>query len=110
MRQLANKEKELLEKLGAKATINSGATFGDADGKILLKKPIGFYQYEKLAIEVKATEKKSYSIKLDTFKKLAKEAQQINAMPILGLDISGKQFIILQLNDFQDLLEWMQNG
>lgn len=107
-RLLSDKEEQILNKLNAKKTINSGATFGDTDGIICLKKPIGYGRIEKFAVEVKATAKKSMSVTKDMLAKMEKQAGNNLCTPILGIDISGKQYCLINIDDFADILEWCE--
>jgi hypothetical protein len=99
-RKLSNRETAVLNALGAKPTINSGATFGDNDG--VLKNTKARIAY---GIEVKATDAKSFSIKLDTWKKAQHEANRIGLEPLLAVDIQKTTLIVLSIDEFLTLLD-----
>jgi len=103
-RQLADREKQFLKILGADPTINSGATFSDGDG-VMHGKESGDY-----AVEVKSTDAKSFSIKLDTWKKIKKQANRIHQTPLLAVDIQKTQLIVLELNEFIMLWEYYNHA
>jgi len=102
-RKLSDREKKFLEILDANPTINSGATFGDADG--ILSNYSGRY-----GIEVKSTDAKSFSIKLETWKKVKRESNRIGLEPILAIDIQGERLIVLSNNQFLTLLDICETG
>ena len=101
-RQLSDREKAILKKLGAQATINSGATFSDADG-ILRNRRANDY-----GIEIKATDAKSFSIKLETWNKVKKETTRIGLEPMLAVDIQKTTLIVLDINEFLTLLDRLE--
>lgn len=98
-RKLSDREESFLKDLGAKPTFNSGAVFGDGDG--LIKNRVT----DDISVEVKATDAKSYSLKADTWKKIKKEAQRLKNDPLLAIDIQGTKLVVLDMNDFIELLE-----
>lgn len=98
-RQLANREKKFLGFLGADRTINSGATFGDGDGIIR-------GSWTSYGVEVKCTDAKSFSVKAETWKKIAKEANRLNHEPVLAVDIQGVKLVVLDANEFVKLREY----
>jgi hypothetical protein len=102
-RQLSDREKSFLKFLDAKPTINSGATFGDNDGTSYFQ--IG--DYDKISIEVKCTDKKSFSLKAETWKKAEREARRIDQMPIMGIDISGERLVVMSANDFLAMVSYL---
>jgi len=102
-RLLADREKAVLKMLGASPTVNSGSNFGDADG-ILRNKVANDY-----AIEVKATDAKSFSVKLDTWKKVRHEANRIGLEPLLAVDIQKTTLVILDINEFLTLLDRLES-
>ena len=101
-RKLADREKKFLKLLDAYPSINSGATFSDNDGMIQ-------YPYGKISVEVKCTDAKSFSLKKEIWDKTDKEARRINATPIMGIDIQGKRLIVIDANDFLEMLWIMSN-
>ena len=104
MRKLANRELDFLRYLGAEPTINSGATFSDADGKIELLYPLGRYQNKRIIVEIKSTDKKSFSIRQTVLNKLLKEAREQNGLPILGIDINGSKYVLIDAAHFTDII------
>ena len=108
MRKLGNREKDILNWLGAKPTINSGAIFDDADGIRKLIYPVGFYAWDKLIIEVKATEKISYSVTDRLLEKVNKQATQLQGIPIIAVGTKRNSFVIVRTSDFTDLMDWTQ--
>lgn len=104
MRQLADREKAFLKLLQAKATINSGATFSDGDG--VLKQQIG--DYDKIGVEIKCTDAKSYILKIDTWEKINNEARRIGQMPLLGIDIQNTKLVLMSANDFMGMLSFIE--
>jgi hypothetical protein len=102
-RQLSDREKEFLEFLNARPTINSGATFGDNDGTAYFQ--VG--DYDKISIEVKCTDKKSFSLKKEIWQKTNKEARRIDQMPIMGIDIDGEKLVVMSANDFLAMVSYL---
>ncbi len=105
-RKLADLEKKSIKALGASPNVNSGATFGDADGRKIFKNPITDYKYRGMTLEVKSTTKKQFTLKLETLKKL--EVQSLNDLAVLVIDFSGKRFIIIPENDFTSMIESLE--
>lgn len=101
-RQLSDREKSFLKILNAKPSINSGATFGDTDGFI------EYYIADDVAVEVKATDAKSFSIKKETWDKTAKQASRIGKVPMLAVDIQKTRLIILDINDYLTLIDRLE--
>lgn len=114
-RRLAKQTTKALKKMGAKEQINSGAGDNKGDAIKKLDRFINYGMYNKFLIESKATDNVSFSLKLDTLKKIRKEAQQMScAMPIVQnimIDKDKKQheFITMFQSDFNDLIEWIND-
>lgn len=103
-RWLADREESFLELLNARLTVNSGATFSDGDG--VMHYQVG--DYDRIGVEVKATDAKSYSLKKETWEKINREARRINLMPIMGIDISGERLVVMDANDFMSMLSFIE--
>lgn len=103
-RQLQLSEKSALYNLKADSTINSGATFEDADGVIHGK--YGYYSQNGFLVEVKSTAKKSYSLKLAEVLKLRQQAANEQRTPLFAITIQNEQYVILEILHFRDLLDW----
>lgn len=97
-RKLADREKKILDKLGAQPTINSGATFEDTDGIIR-------NHYNNYGVEVKATDHKSFSIKAETWAKTYKQSRRMGREPILVTDTNGVQLVTMSINHFIEILD-----
>lgn len=102
-RQLADREADFLKLLGARETVNSGATFGDGDG--VIRHNVG--DYDRIGVEIKATDAKSFSLKKETWDKIDTEASRIGYMPLMGIDISGTKLIVMTANDFMMMLGYI---
>src|SRR3990167_4806712 len=110
MRKLADREKKGLKQMGARPTINSGATRQDGDGRKILGCPIGMANYNALFIEWKSTDAKSFSVKKDTMEKARRQALQNNDLPILVVDMKLDKYVVLGYDDFMDLLDDYENA
>ena len=84
-------EKSLSKKLNGRLTVNSGATsvFDKAD-----------VATEDFLIECKTTDKKSFSLKKDILKKVEKEANFKNKIPLLEVEIGHDKYIVCKESDF----------
>jgi len=102
-RKLADREESFLELLKAGQTINSGATFGDGDG--VIRHNVG--DYNRIGVEIKCTDSKSYSLKKETWDKIDTEASRIGYMPLLGIDIDGTRLVTMTANDFMMMLGYI---
>lgn len=105
-RKLAKREAEFLNEINASPTINSGATFEDADGIIVMENPFNDFGDTKISVEVKCTDNKSYSLKPEILKKLEKQARRIGTVPALAVDIQEDKYIVLNVRDFMAMLEY----
>lgn len=102
MRQKARETKNIVKALGGQETINSGATFGDNDAKRDQKlAPLGYKGY---SVEIKVTDKKSYSLKKETLAKTRKEALVSQRMPVMVIDINGFRCAVLGFDDFTGMI------
>jgi hypothetical protein len=103
-RKLSEREKSFLKLLNASPTINSGATFGDNDG-------VMYYQvgdYDKLSVEVKCTDNKSFPLKKETWDKTEKEARRIDRMPLMAIDVQGTRLVVMSANDFMSIISYLE--
>jgi len=113
MRKLAKQTKKSLNELGAKEQINSGAIpLYTGDGIINLSYTIAWGLWDKVKIEHKATENKSFSVTKRILNKIISECN-INELPVLQIQLIDKnkksdEFIILRKKDFKTLLEWTE--
>ena len=105
MRKLADRERRGLKQMGARPTINSGATRQDGDGRLVLKRKIGYSNYNGILVEWKASSAKSFVVKRDTLEKARRQALQNNDLPILVVDLKLDKYVVLGYDDFIDLLE-----
>lgn len=104
-RLLEDREHQFIKILNAKPTINSGATFSDGDA--VMKTVLG--DYNKIGVEIKCTDAKSYSIKKETWQKIKKISQQHMQMPLLAVDIAGERLIVLDANDFMSMISFIES-
>lgn len=63
---------------------------------------------KNLLVEVKQTEKKSYSLTCATWDKIENEALLDDKLPMMSVDIQGRELVILNKHDFISLLETKQ--
>jgi Holliday junction resolvase len=101
---MAQKHENYIAKMyGGRRSPSSGASWSDrGDVRITIRDDFAF------TAECKTTEKKSYSIKLDTWNKIVEEAQEQNRRPCMFIrfeDESGKQLADLVLRSIHDDLE-----
>ena len=61
--------------------------------------------FESLLVESKQTDKKSYSVTCNTWDKITHEALLDGKMPMMSVEIQGRELIILNKHDFISLLE-----
>lgn len=102
-------ENRVIKKLGARPTIASGRFNSDkSDGQI-----VGTQDRNGYRIEAKATEKKSYSLLYETWKKIHHEARGSNDDPVLTISFTyedGKpkpqgDLVVISLEKFQELTQ-----
>jgi len=90
-RKRSDKRESFLAKdLGGKTTVNSGATFGEND-----------VETESLSIDDKTTVKSSYTITVDTFKKV-KARTKADKMPVLTINFENDNLCLAVIN-YSDL-------
>ena len=103
-RLLADREKEFIAFLKARPTINSGATFSDGDATM----KVTLEDYDRIGVEIKCTDAKSFSIKKETWEKIKKIGYQNSQMPLLAIDISGERLIVMDANDFMSMISFIE--
>lgn len=54
-------------------------------------------------VECKTTEKKGYRLTAETLEKIIREAYQRNKVPVLQLDLGGRNYAILLYQDFHQI-------
>lgn len=89
-------EKRLEKKLGGNRTAASGA-FWSRKGDV---------RTDDLLIEHKWTGKKSFTIKSDVLEKIVTEAILDSRIPVLGIHLNGKNYVLLDENDFIELRDY----
>lgn len=106
-RNKAARTTKILASMGATETINSGATFADNDAILKTDFPIGNFRYNGISIEVKATNKKSFSVSKELWEKIKKEAAAGYHLPTLVIDLldGDKTLVVLDKEDFIDIIE-----
>lgn len=104
-RKLADRENKVIKNMGARKTVNSGATRQDGDGRRVLLCKVGFREYNGILLEVKSTDAKSFSVKADTMEKARRQALQNDDMPVLVVDMNVDKFVVLRYDDFLDLVD-----
>lgn len=103
-RKLGDRELGILARMGATPTLNSGATFGDMDG-FIRKFRFTKYSYSGIGVEIKSTEKKSFSIKILDLLKAYKQARDYGRMPVFVTDFAKTDAVVtLRLDDFMAIL------
>lgn len=55
---------------------------------------------DKYLVECKYTDKKQFTLKLDVLEKIEMEALLKNKIPLLAVEIKGKNYIIMKEEDF----------
>jgi hypothetical protein len=86
-------EKSIAKKIGGRVVPASGAFWsrkGDA-------------RSDDLLVEAKTTDKASYSIKRATWDKIRKEALLDGRIPVLAIQIQGRDLVVLDQEDFLEL-------
>jgi hypothetical protein len=91
-KQSQKHEKRLAEKFGG--TVNAGS------GSFWSRK--GDVRTPELLIEHKFTGKKTFTLKSDVLEKITLEAILEGRMPVLGIHLNGKNYVILSEDDFEE--------
>ena len=99
-KQSRKHEDRLAKKVGGSRTAASGA-FWSRKGDV---------RSEELLIEHKWTGKKSFSVKADVLEKIVTEAIIDSRMPVLGISLNNKNYVILTEDDFLEMREKLQSN
>jgi hypothetical protein len=97
-KQSQKHEKRLAKKVGGSKTAASGA-FWSRKGDV---------RSHDLLIEHKWTGKKSFSIKALEVEKIVTEAIIDSRMPVFGISLNNKNYVLLTENDFLEMREKLQ--
>ena len=99
-KQSQKHEKRLAKKTNGSRTAASGA-FWSRKGDV---------RSTDLLIEHKWTGKKSFSLKADVLEKIVTEAIIDSRMPVLGISLNNKNYVLLTEDDFFEMREKLQNN
>ena len=97
-KQSQKHEKRLAKKVGGTTTAASGA-FWSRKGDV---------RSPDLLIEHKWTGKKSFSVKAEVLEKIVTEAIIDSRMPVLGISLNNKNYVLLTEDDFLEMREKLQ--
>ena len=97
-KQSQKHEKRLAKKVGGSTTAASGA-FWSRKGDV---------RSDDLLIEHKWTGKKSFSVKAEVLEKIVTEAIIDSRMPVLGISLNNKNYVLLTEDDFLEMREKLQ--
>jgi hypothetical protein len=97
-KQSQKHEKRLAKKVGGSKTAASGA-FWSRKGDV---------RSHDLLIEHKWTGKKSFSIKAAEVEKIVTEAIIDSRMPVFGISLNDKNYVLLTEDDFLEMREKLQ--
>lgn len=95
MKKWQRKEREDAKDLGGRVTPRSGGLWSFA----------GDVTTDEFLVDSKQTDKKSYSVKTSVWDKVYKEALMARKTPLLSLQIEDLDLIVIDKNDFIDLLD-----
>ena len=99
-KQSQKHEKRIAKKVGGSRTAASGA-FWSRKGDV---------RSDDLLFEHKWTGKKSFSLKADVLEKIVLEAVIDSRMPVLGLSLNNKNYVLLTEDDFLEMREKFQDN
>ena len=99
-KQSQKHEKRIAKAVGGKTTAASGA-FWSRKGDV---------RSDDLLIEHKWTGKKSFSLKADVLEKIVTEAIIDSRMPVLGISLNNKNYVLLTEDDFFEMREKLENN
>jgi hypothetical protein len=99
-KQSQKHEKRLAKKVGGSKTAASGA-FWSRKGDV---------RSHDLLIEHKWTGKKSFSIKAAEVEKIVTEAIIDSRMPVFGISLNDKNYVLLTEDDFLEMREKLQDA
>jgi hypothetical protein len=93
-------EKRLANKVGGSRNAASGALWSRK----------GDVRSDDLLIEHKWTGKKSFSLKADVLEKIVREAILESRMPVLGVSLNNKNYVLLIEDDFLEMREKLKDA
>lgn len=99
-KQSQKHEKRIAKKVGGSRTAASGA-FWSRKGDV---------RSDDLLFEHKWTGKKSFSVKAEVLEKIVLEAVIDSRMPVLGLSLNNKNYVVLTEDDFLEMREKLQDN
>lgn len=99
------KQSQKHEKRLAKAV---GGTRNAASGALWSRK--GDVRSDDLLIEHKYTGKKTYTLKADDLEKNVKNAILESRMPVFGISLNNKNYVLLTEDDFLEMREKLQSN
>ena len=99
-KQSQKHEKRLAKVVGGSVNAASGA-FWSRKGDV---------RSDDLLIEHKWTGKKSFSLKAEVLEKIVMEAIIDSRMPVLGISLNNKNYVLLTEDDFLEMRENLQSN
>jgi len=99
-KQSQKHEKRLAKAVGGSVNAASGA-FWSRKGDV---------RSDDLLIEHKWTGKKSFSLKAEVLEKIVMEAIIDSRMPVLGISLNSKNYVLLTEDDFLEMRENLQSN
>jgi len=99
-KQSQKHEKRLAKAVGGSVNAASGA-FWSRKGDV---------RADDLLIEHKWTGKKSFSLKAEVLEKIVMEAIIDSRMPVLGISLNSKNYVLLTEDDFLEMRENLQSN
>jgi hypothetical protein len=99
-KQSQKHEKRLAKAVGGSTNAASGA-FWSRKGDV---------RSDDLLIEHKWTGKKSFSLKAEVLEKIVMEAIIDSRMPVLGISLNNKNYVLLTEDDFLEMREKLQDN
>jgi len=99
-KQSQKHEKRLAKVVGGSVNAASGA-FWSRKGDV---------RSDDLLIEHKWTGKKSFSLKAEVLEKIVLEAIVDSRMPVLGISLNNKNYVLLTEDDFLEMREKLQSN
>jgi hypothetical protein len=93
-------EKRLANKISGSRNAASGALWSRK----------GDVRSDDLLIEHKWTGKKSFSLKADVLEKIVREAILESRMPVLGVSLNNKNYVLLIEDDFLEMREKLKDA
>ena len=99
-KQSQKHEKRIAKKVGGSRTAASGA-FWSRKGDV---------RSDDLLFEHKWTGKNSFSVKAEVLEKIVLEAVIDSRMPVLGLSLNNKNYVLLTEDDFLEMREKLQDN